>query len=565
MAFDVVTYILAKKHTDKAIAALGHVFEFKGTVPTYDDLPTTGNKVGDVWLVEESGIEYVWVNPGRWEALGGTGAEDSRYIGLIEGDGTRTTFTLNHQLGTRDFSVTVYNATTFEDVICDVVRTDLNNVQIGFLSAPAVNEDYVVICLMSKGPKGEKGEKGEQGEPGRDGAIQYTAGTGIEITDNNVINNTQTSAEWGNIEGNIADQTDLSEALGTAETKATWGNINGDITDQTDLSEALETAETKSTWGNIDGDIEDQEDLSEALGTAETKATWGNIDGSLSNQTDLNSALETKATLVNGRIPIQQMPEFVVADVVEVETYEDLPETGETNTLYHVILTDSTYRWVGNHYLLISQQSNFYSLLIDTNIATMGALKAAVDSVNAGGDHVFFDLHQLVNEGYVCTVHFWDETVSGTVHHYCEINDILNDRLYGIKQEWTSEQLVSAYCSVQGRMYDIKKVSLNGTALENDRGFVDIPKATESALGVVRTQSSSYGIGVNVDGKLYIVGASDSEIASKSTSTKAITPSKIDKLIMEGLGKNGLNWADAYKASARTTIGAGEPVEIEVF
>lgn len=37
-----------------------------------------------------------------------------------------------------------------------------------------------------------------------------TAGTGIDIT-NNVISNTQTSAEWGNIEGDISDQTDLQE------------------------------------------------------------------------------------------------------------------------------------------------------------------------------------------------------------------------------------------------------------------------------------------------------------------------------------------------------------------
>lgn len=43
-----------------------------------------------------------------------------------------------------------------------------------------------------------------------------TAGTGIDIT-NNVISNTQTSAEWGNIQGDITDQTDLVSALGTKQ------------------------------------------------------------------------------------------------------------------------------------------------------------------------------------------------------------------------------------------------------------------------------------------------------------------------------------------------------------
>lgn len=47
---------------------------------------------------------------------------------------------------------------------------------------------------------------------------QYVAGTGIDIT-GNVISNTQTSAEWGNITGTMSDQTDLTNALaGKADT-----------------------------------------------------------------------------------------------------------------------------------------------------------------------------------------------------------------------------------------------------------------------------------------------------------------------------------------------------------
>lgn len=48
----------------------------------------------------------------------------------------------------------------------------------------------------------------------------YTAGQGISI-ENNVISNTQTSAEWGNIEGDIKDQTDLT---GYVESK--FGSLN---------------------------------------------------------------------------------------------------------------------------------------------------------------------------------------------------------------------------------------------------------------------------------------------------------------------------------------------------
>jgi len=74
-------------------------------------------------------------------------------------------------------------------------------------------------------PQGEKGEQGEPGQDGKDGkdatinghnAVMIYPGTGIDIEDNDgniVISNTQTSAEWGNITGDIDNQYDLQQAL----------------------------------------------------------------------------------------------------------------------------------------------------------------------------------------------------------------------------------------------------------------------------------------------------------------------------------------------------------------
>ena len=65
--------------------------------------------------------------------------------------------------------------------------------------------------------------KGPRGDDGRDGAIHYTAGTGINITDSNVIEATGAAiAAWGGIQGDIDDQTDLQTALqNTASTAET--------------------------------------------------------------------------------------------------------------------------------------------------------------------------------------------------------------------------------------------------------------------------------------------------------------------------------------------------------
>lgn len=71
-------HLANKKYVDDTIASkVASVFKFKGTKPTFEDLPKTGNVEGDVWHIEADHTEYVWatvdgaLNP-SWEALGGT-------------------------------------------------------------------------------------------------------------------------------------------------------------------------------------------------------------------------------------------------------------------------------------------------------------------------------------------------------------------------------------------------------------------------------------------------------------------------------------------------------------
>jgi hypothetical protein len=52
-------------HDAKAIHAiaelgLGQALVFKGVKETYAELPTSGNKIGDVWHVKADDYEYVW-------------------------------------------------------------------------------------------------------------------------------------------------------------------------------------------------------------------------------------------------------------------------------------------------------------------------------------------------------------------------------------------------------------------------------------------------------------------------------------------------------------------------
>ena len=77
---DIISYALAKKAKASADTAnqriddLGSVFSYRGTVEHLSDLPTTGNRVGDVYGVDETGGEYVWTevtdNTYEWQELG---------------------------------------------------------------------------------------------------------------------------------------------------------------------------------------------------------------------------------------------------------------------------------------------------------------------------------------------------------------------------------------------------------------------------------------------------------------------------------------------------------------
>lgn len=47
----------------------GALLIFKGIVDTVAELPSTGNKVGDVRLVREDSGEYIWTNENKWELM----------------------------------------------------------------------------------------------------------------------------------------------------------------------------------------------------------------------------------------------------------------------------------------------------------------------------------------------------------------------------------------------------------------------------------------------------------------------------------------------------------------
>lgn len=69
---------------------------FKGTKANVASLPSSGNKVGDVWYVTADDCEYVWTDDGAWEAFGGNydgAASDHTHGVTVTGTNAASTVT----------------------------------------------------------------------------------------------------------------------------------------------------------------------------------------------------------------------------------------------------------------------------------------------------------------------------------------------------------------------------------------------------------------------------------------------------------------------------------------
>ena len=84
---------------------------------------------------------------GHISAYGSAQTILKKYATNITGDGSKTSFTITHNLSSRDIIIQVYDATTYDEVIVDIIRTNTTTATISFATAPAVGTGYRVVCI----------------------------------------------------------------------------------------------------------------------------------------------------------------------------------------------------------------------------------------------------------------------------------------------------------------------------------------------------------------------------------------------------------------------------------
>jgi hypothetical protein len=108
-------------------------------VNTNDGLEVTASGLG---INNGTGLTF----SGGALAFDTTNGYGTRKLAFGVGDGTATSYTVNHAMATRDVTVHVYeNASPYAQVEADVEHTDSNNLTIKFATAPTSNQYRVVV------------------------------------------------------------------------------------------------------------------------------------------------------------------------------------------------------------------------------------------------------------------------------------------------------------------------------------------------------------------------------------------------------------------------------------
>ena len=185
----------------------------------------------------------------------------------------------------------------------------------------------------------------------------------------------------------------------------------------------------------------------------------------------------------DGKVPATQLPSFV-DDVIEVDSFDNLPEVGETGKIYVTKDTNLTYRWSGSQYVEISE-----SLALGETSSTAypgDKGKATTDKLNSHVDN-FENPHKVTAEqvglGKVDNTSDLEKPVSNATQELVdntkkELEELINNSDSNIQGDISKldERVTKIEDSVG---------AVNGIASLDKDGQLVISQIPEEALNVV--------------------------------------------------------------------------------
>ena len=377
-----------------------------------------------------------------------------------------------------------------------------------------------------------------------------------------------------------ANQAGDTTANIVADTPA-WGNITGTLSDQTDLSQALASKLTTSDILNVLDNTSTDKALSANMGK-ELNDRLNNVEsrGRFLSVWDCETGLpETDPVgLETGDVYEYQRGDYYIVGNVGTTNYRPAGTSYTVGTPSTVVETETvkendTYIFDGSVWILqqntdrdvtfatvagspydnsnlasalnskqneITQSSKLSADLVDdTN--TTNKFVTATDITNWNSK---VDANTAITGGTKCKITY-DEKGLVTAGADLASTDVTNALGY---TPYNNSNPSGYQANV------LEGVQINGTDLTIDvNKKVNIPAGTNAVAGVARAGA---GLASMAGGVFYIYPSTEAALQAKTNTVNPVVPSNLDIAVREGLGNNSLTWTEAYKTSARNTIGA---------
>ena len=461
-------------------------------VDTFSNLPGTGES-GKIYIVQDTNLTYRWSGTGYVEISKSLALGETSSTAYPGDKGKATTDKLNRipdKLITDTVNVNqstteaVLNFTTYRQEAQQVGRNTLT------ITSATISQ----AGLMSSSDKTKlDGLKDQAGITSDIDVVQ----TNLETHINNKSNPHEVTKDQVGL-GNVDNTSDINKPVSTAQQEAL---------------DAVKT-ELEEKINNSGNDLQDNIDKIDERVT--------NIEDSIAQPGGL-------ATLDDaGKVPLEQLPSLV-DDVIEVDSFEHLPEAGEVGKIYVTKDTNLLYRWTGVKYVEVSESLHLGETADTAYAGDKG--KETTDKVNS---HIsdFNNPHKVTAE----------QVGLGNVDNTSDANKPISTA--------TQTALNGKFSATDGnalkqRVDNIPELVATDITVDSDNDSVNISLDKTSIV-----DGTLSGTTINIT----------SATASKAGILIPTDKSKIDKIITNGNGTKYLSDNGTYKE-----VSGGSESNIYVF